>query len=82
MNAWRDTSMKLRLSAIALAVALVAATGTNSTIKSGESGSSKVDPVRCAAIGGIAGGGKGAGIGALGGGVAGLVCDLAKRNKQ
>ena len=34
-----------------------------------------------AAIGGLAGGGKGAGIGALSGGVAGLVYDLATRNK-
>jgi hypothetical protein len=35
-----------------------------------------------AAIGGLAGGGKGAGIGALSGGVAGLVYDLATRNKK
>ena len=35
-----------------------------------------------AAIGAIAGGGKGAGIGALSGGVAGLVYDLATRNKK
>ncbi len=35
-----------------------------------------------AAIGAIAGGGKGAGIGALSGGVAGLVYDLATRNKR
>jgi len=35
-----------------------------------------------AAIGGIAGGGKGAGIGALSGGIAGLVYDLATRNKK
>src|SRR5213593_1020710 len=34
-----------------------------------------------AAIGAIAGGGKGAGIGALSGGVAGLVYDLATKNK-
>jgi hypothetical protein len=34
-----------------------------------------------AAIGALAGGGKGAGIGALSGGVAGLVYDLATRNK-
>jgi len=34
-----------------------------------------------AAIGAIAGGGKGAGIGALSGGIAGLVYDLATRNK-
>ena len=34
-----------------------------------------------AAIGGIAGGGKGAGIGALSGGAAGLIYDLATRNK-
>jgi len=34
-----------------------------------------------AAIGAAAGGGKGAGIGALSGGVAGLVYDLATRNK-
>jgi hypothetical protein len=35
-----------------------------------------------AAIGALAGGGKGAGIGALSGGVAGLVYDLATRNKK
>src|SRR5215831_1690012 len=35
-----------------------------------------------AAIGAAAGGGKGAGIGALTGGVAGLVYDLATRNKK
>ena len=35
-----------------------------------------------AAIGAVAGGGKGAGIGALSGGVAGLVYDLATRNKK
>jgi len=35
-----------------------------------------------AAIGGLAGGGKGAGIGALSGGVAGLVYDLATKNKR
>jgi hypothetical protein len=35
-----------------------------------------------AAIGAIAGGGKGAGIGALSGGVAGLVYDLATKNKK
>src|SRR5437870_3124221 len=35
-----------------------------------------------AAIGAIAGGGKGAGIGAMSGGVAGLVYDLATRNKK
>ena len=35
-----------------------------------------------AAIGALAGGGKGAGIGALSGGVAGLVYDLATKNKQ
>jgi hypothetical protein len=35
-----------------------------------------------AAIGAAAGGGKGAGIGALSGGVAGLVYDLATRNKK
>jgi hypothetical protein len=35
-----------------------------------------------AAIGAIAGGGKGAGIGALSGGVAGLVYDLATKNKN
>jgi hypothetical protein len=35
-----------------------------------------------AAIGAIAGGGKGAGIGALSGGVAGLVYDLATRNRK
>src|SRR5262249_1307988 len=35
-----------------------------------------------AAIGAAAGGGKGAGIGALTGGVAGLVYDLATRNKR
>jgi hypothetical protein len=35
-----------------------------------------------AAIGAVAGGKKGAGIGALSGGVAGLVYDLATRNKQ
>jgi hypothetical protein len=35
-----------------------------------------------AAIGAVAGGGKGAGIGALSGGVAGLVYDLATRNKN
>jgi hypothetical protein len=34
-----------------------------------------------AAIGAVAGGGKGAGIGALTGGIAGLVYDLATRNK-
>jgi hypothetical protein len=34
-----------------------------------------------AAIGAVAGGGKGAGIGALSGGIAGLVYDLATRNK-
>jgi hypothetical protein len=34
-----------------------------------------------AAIGALAGGGKGAGIGALSGGVAGLVYDLATKNK-
>jgi hypothetical protein len=34
-----------------------------------------------AAIGPVAGGGKGAGIGALSGGIAGLVYDLATRNK-
>jgi hypothetical protein len=34
-----------------------------------------------AAIGGIAGGGKGAGIGALSGGAAGLIYDLATKNK-
>ena len=34
-----------------------------------------------AAIGALAGGGKGAGIGALSGGIAGLVYDLATRNK-
>ena len=34
-----------------------------------------------AAIGAIAGGGKGAGIGALSGGIAGLVYDLATRNR-
>lgn len=33
------------------------------------------------AIGAVAGGGKGAGIGALSGGIAGLVYDLATRNK-
>ncbi len=35
-----------------------------------------------AAIGALAGGGKGAGIGALSGGVAGLVYDLATKNKK
>jgi hypothetical protein len=35
-----------------------------------------------AGIGALAGGGKGAGIGALSGGVAGLVYDLATRNKK
>jgi hypothetical protein len=35
-----------------------------------------------AAIGAVAGGGKGAGIGALSGGVAGLVYDLATKNKK
>jgi hypothetical protein len=35
-----------------------------------------------AAIGALAGGGKGAGIGALSGGVAGLVYDLATKNKR
>lgn len=35
-----------------------------------------------AAIGAVAGGKKGAGIGALSGGVAGLVYDLATRNKR
>jgi hypothetical protein len=35
-----------------------------------------------AAIGAVAGGGKGAGIGALSGGVAGLVYDLATKNKR
>jgi hypothetical protein len=35
-----------------------------------------------AAIGAIAGGGKGAGIGALSGGVAGLVYDMATKNKK
>jgi hypothetical protein len=34
-----------------------------------------------AAIGGVAGGGKGAAIGAVSGGVAGLIYDLATRNK-
>jgi hypothetical protein len=34
-----------------------------------------------AAIGAVAGGGKGAGIGAISGGVAGLIYDLATRNK-
>jgi len=34
-----------------------------------------------AAIGAVAGGGKGAGVGALSGGIAGLVYDLATRNK-
>ena len=34
-----------------------------------------------AAIGAVAGGGKGAGIGAISGGIAGLVYDLATRNK-
>jgi len=34
-----------------------------------------------AAIGAVAGGGKGAGIGALSGGIAGLVYDLATRDK-
>ena len=34
-----------------------------------------------AAIGAVAGGGKGAGIGALSGGIAGLIYDLATRNK-
>jgi hypothetical protein len=34
-----------------------------------------------AAIGAVAGGKKGAGIGALSGGIAGLVYDLATRNK-
>jgi hypothetical protein len=35
-----------------------------------------------AAIGAVAGGGKGAGIGALSGGVAGLVYDMATKNKK
>jgi hypothetical protein len=35
-----------------------------------------------AAIGALAGGGKGAGIGALSGGVAGLVYDMATKNKK
>ena len=35
-----------------------------------------------AAIGAVAGGGKGAGVGALSGGIAGLVYDLATRNKR
>jgi hypothetical protein len=35
-----------------------------------------------AAIGAIAGGKKGAGIGAISGGVAGLIYDMATRNKQ
>ena len=35
-----------------------------------------------AAIGAVAGGGKGAAIGAMSGGVAGLVYDLATRNKN
>ncbi|HYR84519.1 MAG TPA: hypothetical protein VE422_10620 [Terriglobia bacterium] len=35
-----------------------------------------------AAIGALAGGGKGAGVGALSGGIAGLVYDLATRNKK
>ena len=35
-----------------------------------------------AAIGAVAGGGKGAGIGAVSGGVAGLLYDLATRNKK
>jgi hypothetical protein len=34
-----------------------------------------------AAIGGIAGGGKGAGIGAISGGAAGVIYDMATRNK-
>jgi len=34
-----------------------------------------------AAIGAVAGGGKGAGIGAVSGGIAGLIYDLATRNK-
>ena len=35
-----------------------------------------------AAIAAVAGGGKGAGIGALSGGIAGLIYDLATRNKN